>query len=269
MSRTTRILSGYLVALLACVGFPLATFGQTQGRTVSVHPSLEMEISSNGMTVLPGNPLRAGELWIIPAGTHPVRRVAEVDGRRYALIPMTLQNKVERRPYYAYIRGYKCGSDVRHYAAVDLETRELKTKTWLTSDEPCEGVDYWDKGFRVRDIDLPINFSIRQHESVASGEVAIADRRQREQDDAIRRRQEVSRANNTAAPAKRVIGTTLCSIRHGMGYAGYTEQVSEETGRISIRIVRHFNPANGRFLKNISPEENIWEHPDNWYMCDF
>ena len=268
MSWTTKTLIGPLVAL-ACFSLPPAVHGQTMGRTVGVHPSLEMEISSPGMEMIPANPLRAGERWIIPAGTHRVSRIAEVDGKRYALIPMTLQNKVERRPYYSYIRGYKCGSRVRHYAAVDLETRELKMKTWLTSDEPCDNVDYWDKGFRARETDLPLTFTIRQHDSIASGEAAIAGRRQQEQVDAIRRRQEAANRNAADAPKKRVVGTPVCSIRRGMGYAGYTEQANEDTGRIRVRIVRHFSPASGQFLLNTPPEENVWEHTDNWYLCEF
>lgn len=54
-----------------------------------------------------------------------------------------------------------------------------------------------------------------------------------------------------------------------MGYAGYTEQANEDTGRIRVRIVRHFNPASGQFLLNTPPEENVWEHTDNWYLCEF
>ena len=87
-----------------------------------------------------------------------------------------------------------------------------------------------------------------------------AEQEQRRQQDIVSRME---------APAKRQIGASLCIVRNGMGYAGYTEQLNEETGRIRIRVVRQFNPATGRFLLSSPPEESIWEHPDNWYLCDF
>ena len=86
MSWTTKTLMGRLV-VLACFSLLPAAHGQTMGRTIDVHPSLEMEISSAGMEMIPANPLRAGELWIIPAGTRRVSRIAEVDGRRGGFNP--------------------------------------------------------------------------------------------------------------------------------------------------------------------------------------
>ena len=72
-----------------------------------------------------------------------------------------------------------------------------------------------------------------------------------------------------SAPAKRLIGATICTVRNGMGHAGYTEQLSHDTGKIRIRVVRQFDPANNTFLLNPQPEQNIWDDPDNWYICSF
>ena len=98
-------------------------------------------------------------------------------------------------------------------------------------------------------------------------EKAAIEQRAQETEQEQRRQQEV--VSRIDAPAKRQVGASVCIVRNGMGYAGYTEQVNEETGRIRIRVVRQFNPVNGRFLLKSLHEENIWEHPDNWYLCDF
>ncbi|MCF7221617.1 hypothetical protein [Marilutibacter chinensis] len=263
-----RIAPGLVLLSLVLGMLPASGLAKERGRTVPVDPSIEMEITSDGLTLRPANPLRTGEFWIVPAGTHRVAREAQIDGRRYALIPLILENKAERRPFYAYVRGYRCDTRVRHYAAVDVETFELQPKTWLASDEPCDSVDYWDKGFRVPEQQQPVKFTIRQ-QSVAEANARRALAGRQAQEAQLEQKRVKARANAESAPAKRQIGASLCTVRHGLGYAGYTEQANEQTGRIRIRIVRNFNPANGQFLLQRPLEESVWEHPDNWNLCDF
>ena len=77
-------------------------------------------------------------------------------------------------------------------------------------------------------------------------EKAAIEQQANEAEQEQRRQQDI--VSRMEAPAKRQIGACLCIVRNGMGYAGYTEQLNEETGRIRIRVVRQFNPATGRFL---------------------
>ena len=220
-------------------------------------------------------PVTFSGLWYIAPGTYTIKREAHVAGRRYALIPWA-----RRQPDADVIHEEKkglggCKTDVQHYAAIDLQTNTLHDRSWIYTGSDCDAGERWDQrlwlapgftfnGFQVREESASAasarRAALEREKSAIEQRVQEADQEQRRQRDVVARMD---------APAKRQIGATLCMVRNGMGYAGYTEQVNEETGRIRIRVVRQFNPTNGRFLLSSPPEENIWEHLDNWYLCDF
>lgn len=276
--------SAYLTALLCTFALLLVsapTLGAKQeGRTVDVPSALEVTIDNRKrMTFQPRHLLyQANQRWIIEPGKHLVLRAAESEGKRYALVPLVrvIQPPNAYRnihePFVDESLSEKCGSIVRHHAAFDMETTVLEARTWISADSPCDHVDRWDRRFIVRD--LPTDFYYTRHASIEEGEAAIAARRIRERqqealerDRAIRQQEDRARENQLNAAAKRLIGATVCTVRNGMGHAGYTEQVSPDTGRIRIRVVRQFNPANNRFLLTSQPEQNVWEDPDDWYIC--
>src|SRR5690606_33850318 len=138
----------------------------------------------------------------------------------------------------------------------------------------CEHADRWARRFNLDG--LPTDFFFTKHASIEEGEAVIAERKVRveqEQDRQERlaawRPEPQIQELQLSATATRLNEATVCIVRNGMGHAGYTEQVSPDTGKIRIRVVRQFNPENGRFLLNPQPEQNIWDDPDNWYVCDF
>lgn len=220
-------------------------------------------------------PVTFSGLWYIAPGNYTIKREAHVAGRRYALIPWA-----RRQPDADVIREEKkgpggCKTDVQHYAAIDIQTNTLHDRSWIYTGGDCDAGDRWDQriwlapgfafsGFRV----LEESSSAASARMAASEREKLAAERQAQEAETERRRQQEVVAEKDA-PAKKQIGASLCVVRNGMGYAGYTEQVNEETGRIRIRVVRQFNPGNGRFLLSSSPEENIWDHPDDWYLCEF
>lgn len=220
-------------------------------------------------------PVTFSGLWYIAPGTYTIKREAHVAGRRYALIPWA-----RRQPDADVIREEKkgpsgCRTEVQHYAAIDIQTNTLHDRSWIYTSGDCDAGNRWEQKLWLAPGFAFNGFQVREElASVASGrraasereKVAVERRVQEAEQDRLRQK---SVAAEMDAPAKRQIGATLCMVRNGMGYAGYTEQVNEETGRIRIRVVRQFNPANGRFLLSSPPEENIWEHPNNWYLCDF
>lgn len=271
---------------LAALSFLLASTpalgAKPQGRTVGVPAALEVTIDVRmRMTFQPRNIYHnLSGRWIIEPGKHLVTHAAEVNGKRYALVPLLRlsQSSPERRavrePYLDESLSEKCGSLVQHYAAFDMETTVLEERTWVAAESPCEHADRWARRFNIGD--LPIEFYFTKHASIEEGEAVIAERKAREEQEQARqerlaasqREQQIQELQLNAL-AKREIGATVCTVRNGMGHAGYTEQVSPDTGNIRIRIVRQFNPANGRFLLNPQPEQNVWDDPSNWYICDF
>ena len=249
------------------------------GETVMVDPGTEITVeTTKGIRAYISHPLipvTFSGLWYIAPGTYTIKREAHVAGRRYALIPWA-----RRQPNADFIREDKkgpdgCKAEVQHYAAIDIQTNTLHDKTWIYTGGDCDAGNSWDQKLWLAPGFAFNGFQVREElASVASGrraasereKVAVERRVQEAEQDRLRQK---SVAAEMDAPAKRQIGASLCVVRTGMGYAGYTEQVNEETGRIRIRVVHQFNPANGRFLLSSPPEENIWEHPDNWYLCDF
>ena len=249
------------------------------GETVMVDPGTEITVeTAEGIRAYISHPLipvTFSGLWYIAPGTYTIKREAHVAGRRYALIPWA-----RRQPDADVIREEKkgpsgCRTEVQHYAAIDIQTNTLHDRSWIYTGGDCDVGNRWDQklwlapgfafnGFQVRE-ELASVASTRR--AASEREKVAVERRVQEAEHDRRRQQKVVAEKD--APAKRQIGVSLCIVRNGMGYAGYTEQVNEETGRIRIRVVRQFNPDNGRFLLSNQLEENIWEHPDNWYLCEF
>ena len=269
------------VAMMMAVAMATAVQANPReaGVTVMVDPGTEITVeTTKGIRAYISHPLipvTFSGLWYIAPGTYTIKREAHVAGRRYALIPWA-----RRQPDADVIHEEKkglggCKTDVQHYAAIDLQTNTLHDRSWIYTGSDCDAGERWDQrlwlapgftfnGFQVREESASAasarRAALEREKSAIEQRVQEADQEQRRQRDVVARMD---------APAKRQIGATLCMVRNGMGYAGYTEQVNEETGRIRIRVVRQFNPANGRFLLSSPPEENIWEHLDNWYLCDF
>ena len=272
--KFSRMLSGAAMAAT----FAAASAVQA-GETVMVDPGTEITVETaegiRGYISHPLIPVTFSGLWYIAPGTYMIKREAHVAGRRYALIPWA-----RRQPNADVIREEKkgpggCKTEVQHYAAIDIQTNTLHDRSWIYTGGDCDAGERWDKRLWLAPGFTFNGFQVREESaSVASGrraalerEKAAIEQRAQETEQEQRRQQEV--VSRIDAPAKRQVGASVCIVRNGMGYAGYTEQVNEETGRIRIRVVRQFNPVNGRFLLKSLHEENIWEHPDNWYLCDF
>jgi len=249
------------------------------GETVLVDAGMEITVeTAEGIRAYISHPLipvTFSGLWYIAPGSYSIRREARIDGRRYALIPWA-----RRQPDADVIREEKrgrggCRADVQHFAAIDVQTNTLHDKTWIYTGGDCDVGNRWDQKLWLAPGFAFNGFQVRQQTAseasarrVASDrEKAAIEQQANEAEQEQRRQQDI--VSRMEAPAKRQIGASLCIVRNGMGYAGYTEQLNEETGRIRIRVVRQFNPATGRFLLSSPPEESIWEHPDNWYLCDF
>lgn len=277
------ILAICTLATLSFLFAPMPAVGaKPQGKTVAVPAALEVTIDNRiRMTFQPRHFYYGlGERWVVEQGSHLVGKAAEVDGRRYALVPLirvrqpSQAYRASREPFVDESLSDKCGSVVRHYAAFDMETTVLEERTWVAADSPCEHADRWARRFNLDG--LPTEFYFTKHASIEAGEAAIAARQAREEREQVRqeqlarwRREDQLQELQLSAPAKRMIGATICTVRNGTGHAGYTEQASPGTGKIRIRVVRQFNPVNGRFLLNPQPEQNIWDDPDSWYICSF
>lgn len=164
---------------------------------------------------------------------------------------------------------------VQHFAAIDMETQSLHNRTWVFTRSDCDIGDRWDQRFWLARGYTPDGFLVREEPAAAAAErKAEIDRTARlaeavAEEEKRARRQQQELLLQLEAPAKRQIGATVCKKRGPIGFAGYTEQVSPDTGRIRVRIVRHFDASNGRFLLATPPEENAWDDPDNWYRCEF
>jgi len=217
---------------------------------------------------------RVSQEWILEPIRFKVRRSAEVDGRSYALVPLMKQLDsstalVTYMPFVDERLSRRCGSEVLHYAAIDLETGKLARKTWINAEQPCDLDDKWGREFLFNKKSIPTQISVFKFGSVEQGRAAWALEKQEEEEKARAYQARRDFENRATAAEKRQIGATVCRAHQGVGYAGYTEQVSPDTGKIRIRIVRHFNPATSQFLLNRPHEENIWDDPDNWYVCSF
>lgn len=249
------------------------------GQTVFVDPAVVLTVDIpkgiNAYISPPIVPVTFSGLWHIPPGSYTIRREAHADGRRFALIPWT-----RRQPNEDIILENKkdpsgCRSVVQHFAAIDIQTQELQHKTWIFTRSNCDIGDRWDQRFWLARSFRWDEYQVRQESAAIVAERKSETEREarlvEEREHAVRRsRLEQHEAMAQAeAPAKRQIGATVCSVRAGMGYAGYTEQVSPDINRIRIRVVRHFAPDSGRFLLNVPREEHLWDHPDNWYLCNF
>ena len=270
-------------ATLSLLFAPMPAIGaKPQGKTVDIPAALEVTIDNRiRMTLQPRHFYYGlGERWVVEQGKHLVGQAAEVGGRRYALVTLirvrqpSQAHRATREPYVDESLSEKCGSVVRHYAAFDMETTVLEERTWVAADSPCEHADRWARRFNLDG--LPTEFYFTKHSSIKEGEAAIAERKVREEQEQARqerlaawRQEQQMQELQLSAPGKRQIGATVCTVRNGMGHAGYTEQVSPDTGKIRIRVIRQFDPANGRFLLSSQPEQNVWEDPDNWYICKF
>lgn len=69
-------------------------------------------------------------------------------------------------------------------------------------------------------------------------------------------------------PLKQRIGTRICRSDKGVDYAGFTEAVSPDNGKIQIRV----SEARLAGAPTLSPggftSKVIWDHPDNWEVCE-
>lgn len=281
MKRMAPISASILtIAAIALVGASAAIARtKTSGQTVFVDPAVEIRVDTpegiNAYISHPLIPVTFSGLWHIPPGSYTIRREAHVDGRRYALIPWARRQPDEKIILEDKKDKSGCESKVQHFAAFDMETHELQNRTWIFTRSDCDIGDRWDQRFWLAPGFSWDGFQVRQ-ESAAT----VAERRAAEEQEArlaTERAQEADREKRrqhealmlAEAPAKRQIGATVCQKRRHLGFAGYTEQVSPDTGRIRIRIVRHIDPLSGRFLLQVPPEEHVWDNPDNWYLCDF
>lgn len=281
MRRSARLWASIgAIAVLSLVAVSTAIArSKAAGHTVSVDPAVEIRVDTpkgiNAYVSHPLIPVTFSGLWHIPPGSYAIRREAHVDGRRFALIPWARRQPDENAIVEEKKDKAGCRSTVQHFAAIDMETHELHDRTWIYTRSDCDIGNRWDQRFWLAPGFSRDGFHVRQESAAAA-----ADRRAAEEQEtrlAAERTQEADRAERrqheaimlAEAPAKRQIGAAVCQRRSHIGLAGYTEQVSPDNGRIRIRIVRHFDPSNGRFLLAVPAEENVWDEPDNWYLCDF
>lgn len=238
------------------------------GETVPVDPALELIVvapkGARAYTTPPIIPITLSGQWSIEKGPHRIEKLAISGGRRYALIPW-----VRRKPYEDKITEIRkdesgCEGSVRHYAAIDLETATLNRESWIATSSNCSIGDRFDQKIWLISEYSYNGFQINQV-TVAEKEAAA----HRDHERKLEKQRQRDFTNQMEAPAKRQIGATLCTVRGGMGYAGYTEQVSPDNDKIRIRVVRQFDPRNNQFMLSNPPEQNIWESPDNWYICNF
>lgn len=249
------------------------------GQTIFVDPEVVVTVeTSKGVHAHispPLVPVTFSGLWYIEPGSYTIRREARVDGRRYALIPWARRQPDEKIILEEKKDKAGCRSVVQHFAAIDMETQELQNRTWVFTRSDCDIGDRWDQRFWLARGYTGDDFLVREEPAALVAERKTeADRAARLAEALVQEEHREQQRHQEAllqleAPAKRQIGATVCKTRGPIGFAGYTEQVSPDTGRIRVRIVRHFDASNGRFLLATPPEENVWDDPDNWYRCEF
>lgn len=271
------------IVVIAAIGLAGASAAdarsKSRGETALVDPAVVITVDApkgvNAYISHPLIPVTFSGLWYIAPGSYTIRREAHVDGRRFALIPWA-----RRQPDARLILEEKkdtagCRANVQHFAAIDMDTQELHDRTWIFTRSDCDIGDRWDQRFWLAPGYSADGFQVRQESASAVAERRAAGQRaaqlaeQREHEAKREERRQHEELMQAEAPAKRQIGATVCQKGNVTGYAGYTEQVSPDTGRIRVRIVRHFESSTGRFLMTRPPEENVWDDPDNWYLCDF
>lgn len=252
---------------------------KTKGETVLVDPAVAITVDApkgvNAYVSHPLIPVTFSGLWHIPPGSYTIRQEAHVDGRRFALIPWARRQPDARVILEEKTDTAGCRADVQHFAAIDMETQELHDRTWVITRSDCDIGDRWDQRFWLAPGYSADGFQARQEASSAVAERRAAEQRaaqlveQKAHEAKREERHQQEELMQAEAPAKRQIGAKVCQKGNVTGYAGYTEQVSPDTGRTRVRIVRHFESSTGRFLMTRPPEENVWDDPDNWYLCDF
>lgn len=275
MMRALSVPTGLALLVSITLGLSLTSANagnRSTGETVDVSPSTILTVyTRNGAVVTKtpaGLPFNVG-LWSVKPGSHRISKYAVVDGRRYALIPW--RNERQREP--AVIEKKKdasgCAGEVQHFAAIDTKSNVLNKHSWVTTTSDCDIGNRWEQRIWMTLAEYSYDDFAVYQEQAAVVEVRNAENERRARETEQKRREEIAFRSRLEEPAKRSIGATVCRVQNGMGYAGYTEQVSPDTGKIRIRVVRNFYPRDGKFLINIPPEQNIWDEPANWYLCDF
>lgn len=275
MMRALSAPTGLALLVSVTLGLSLTSAhagNRSTGETVDVSPSTILTVyTRNGAVVTKtpaGLPFNVG-LWSVKPGSHRINKYAVVDGRRYALIPW----RNERQRGAAVIEQKEdasgCAGEVQHFAAIDMKSNALNKHSWVTTTSDCDIGNRWEQRIWMTLAEYSHDDFTVYQEQAAVVEARNEENERRVRETEQKRREEIAFRSRLEEPAKRIIGATVCRIQNGMGYAGYTEQVSPDTGKIRIRVVRNFYPRDGKFLISIPPEQNIWDEPANWYLCDF
>lgn len=232
-------------------------------------PGLRVIVSQPMTLKLGGAVGLMGYRWTLEEGTYKAPRQSVIDGHEVVLLPIRIMLFGKPASQGAVSGGSvgACYQADGHFIAVDVASGDVLNRGLLRNivAQSCGGGSRMDWLYTFASVQEPGDVRILWGQDLVE-----SDQRALERGDRARGLEGVAEAylDANSRDDKSKIGARICQDNGGVRYVGFTEGVSDDTGKIQIRIADAMVGGNPRMRPGGFQPSIIWDTPDAWELCE-